>query len=231
MDSQHGRDRQAADHLGTLQPYVVRVCSGANCGVRFPVAEASDAYETCHLCGAATDIVARIERHDGTSDGRPVLPVVGLLDNIRSAMNVGTIFRTADGVGISHLHLGGITPAGDHPKVIKTALGSEATVAWSHHPNLATHAETLVASGTTLWAMEATPTSVPLADIELGDVAPVGPPLGIVVGNEIAGVDPDILRLCERHVHLPMRGVKNSLNVGVAFGVLAYHLDALALGG
>jgi len=149
-------------------------------------------------------------------------PVVGVLDNLRSALNVGTILRTADGAGLNHLHLCGFTPTPENPKVAKTSLGSEDSVGWSHHFNALDCAAALRADGFQLWALEATAASEPLLEV-------IPPPadarIALVVGNEVDGVDADLLVLADRVVHLPMQGNKSSLNVGVAFGIAAYHLS------
>jgi tRNA G18 (ribose-2'-O)-methylase SpoU len=146
-----------------------------------------------------------------------------LLDNIRSLRNVGSIFRTADGAGVGHLHLGGITPTPDHPKLAKTALGAELEVPWTHVTDAAAHAASLVQSGHRLWALEGGDASDSLFEARPsagGEDAPIV----LVLGHEVSGVDPRILRLCERVIHIPMLGIKDSLNVSVAFGVAVYWL-------
>jgi tRNA G18 (ribose-2'-O)-methylase SpoU len=144
-----------------------------------------------------------------------------LLDNVRSVRNVGSIFRTADGAGIEHLHLGGITPTPDHPKLEKTALGAELRVPWSHAHDAAAHAASLRESGHRLWALEGGPEANSV--FEPHD-AHDSTPIVLVLGHEVSGVDPRILRLCERTLFIPMLGIKDSLNVSVAFGVAAYAL-------
>lgn len=131
------------------------------------------------------------------------------------------MFRTADGAGIRRLHLAGITATPDHPKVAKTALGAERAVAWSEHPNGLDAATALRERGYRLWALESTARSTNLFDTR---PAAEGAPILLIAGNELAGVDPQILALCQRTVHLPMEGVKGSLNVAIAFGVAAYYL-------
>ena len=143
------------------------------------------------------------------------------LDNIRSSYNVGSIFRTADGAGISHLHLGGITPTPDHPKVAKTALGADEVVPWTYHVNGLEAVLDLKNRGWTLWALESGSSGLPLFQNEM--VAEMQTIL-LIVGNERAGVDPGILDVCDEILTLPMRGQKQSLNVSVAFGVAAYWL-------
>jgi tRNA G18 (ribose-2'-O)-methylase SpoU len=142
-----------------------------------------------------------------------------LLDNLRSVYNVGSIFRTADGAGIRHLHLCGITPPPDHPKIAKTALGAEKSVGWSQYKNGLETAVSLQQRGFQLWAIEETAQSDPLfTAAHPADNSPIL----LIVGNEIAGVDPEILALCDRVLHIPMAGHKKSLNVATAFGIAAY---------
>jgi tRNA G18 (ribose-2'-O)-methylase SpoU len=144
-----------------------------------------------------------------------------LLDNIRSAWNVGSMFRTADGLGIRHLHLCGITPTPGSPKVTKTSLGAEAGVGWSHHNNGVQAAYQLNEQGKELWGLECTPDASSILQLEnLSSDRPII----LVVGNEIAGIDPGILELCERIVYLPMLGKKQSFNVAVVFGIAAYSI-------
>lgn len=147
-----------------------------------------------------------------------------LLDNIRSTHNVGAIFRTADGVGVDHLYLCGLTPnPDDNPTITKTALGAELTVPWSHHPNGFHLAHALQDQGYCLIGLERSSEATPLSQFDLSIVA--DRPFVLIVGNERAGVDPEILEICDHILALPMRGEKGSLNVSVAFGVAAYWLS------
>lgn len=153
--------------------------------------------------------------------GSVIRPVVGVLDNLRSALNVGTILRTAEGAGIAHLHLCGFTPTPENPKVAKTSLGAQESIGWTHHFDAIECAAALQADGYELWAVEAAPTSTPLFEVPRpgSDVR-----VAFIVGNEVDGVDAALLDIADRIVHLPMQGEKSSLNVGVAFGIAAYWL-------
>lgn len=144
-----------------------------------------------------------------------------LLDNIRSIYNVGSIFRTSDGAGISHLHLCGITPTPDNPKLKKTALGADETIGWTHYLNGCVAAQALKAQGMRLWALEGGDRSKPIhkASLDYDDKTVV-----LVVGNEVCGVDPGILDQCEKVLAIPMQGIKTSLNAAVAFGIAVYLL-------
>ncbi len=145
----------------------------------------------------------------------------GLLDNIRSAWNVGSIFRTADGTGISKLYLCGVTPTPENSKVGKTALGAETTVVWEKANNNLELAEKLKSSGYLLWALEEAPKAMPLFGINISQATS---PIVLIVGNEVCGVDPGLLALCDQVLSIPMLGMKQSYNVAVAFGMAASFL-------
>ena len=223
-----------------------RRCTAADrCGLRFPVTDGSPLGARCPLCGAPTEWVDEPYPTHGVSpegEGERAaeaiaapnpqpgarLRVEALLDNIRSLSNVGSMFRTADGAGLSHLYLGGITPSPEHPKLVKTALGAERWVPWSRHPDATTIAAELCARGRRLWALEGGPRSCSLFDPGVagaaGERRASGDAVVLVLGHEVSGVDPRILEQCERVIHLPMMGSKDSLNVSVALGVAAYLL-------
>jgi tRNA G18 (ribose-2'-O)-methylase SpoU len=147
-----------------------------------------------------------------------------VLDNIRSVLNVGSIFRTADAVGVNHLYLCGITPTPDHPKLVKTSLGAEWSIPWKYSPNALNTIYELKRSGKTIYCLEESPTSKSVfeltADISTRSMA-------LVIGNEIIGVDPGIMDACDQVVGIPMLGYKRSLNVAVAFGIAIYQIRYL----
>ncbi|MDX1688905.1 MAG: RNA methyltransferase [Candidatus Promineifilaceae bacterium] len=203
--------------------FLMRQCVQPSCRFRFPVPAASRKGEECPRCGAATYAATEpFSGHRPEPSGSGAGPAVeALLDNVRSILNVGSIFRTADGAGIRPLHLCGITATPDHPKLAKTALGAETAVPWRYNSNGVDAAEALKAGGRQLWALESSGQSDALFDIQPD---PAGAPIVLVVGHERAGVDPGILTLCDRVLHIPMQGVKASLNVATAFGIAAYYL-------
>lgn len=206
--------------------HLVAKCTASECGTRFPIPIGHERHGTCPICDAATtDVEAYPPPHDIAAGHDAGTELIGVLDNIRSALNVGTMLRAADGARLDHMHLCGLTAGGDHPKVLKTSLGAEASTPWTHHTDATECAAALADDGWTLWAVESTPTSVALETLT---EAP--PRLALIVGNERAGVDPGLLRRAERHVHLPMAGAKTTLNVGVAFGIAAYGVRAMRFG-
>ncbi len=147
-------------------------------------------------------------------------PLEALLDNLRSAWNVGAIFRSADGLGINKLYLCGITPTPANQAVTKTALGAEKSVTWEYARNALDIASALKAKHYRVIALEQDERSVSL----LRYTVPLPTKTLLIVGNEVTGVDPDLLDLCDHILHIPMRGNKRSLNVAVAFGIAAYAL-------
>lgn len=193
--------------------------------MRFPVLEREGLGSVCPVCGAPTRTV--VGPYDEYNVERS-LPrawhhrIEVLLDNIRSIYNVGAFFRTSDAAGISHIHLCGMTPTPDNSRLAKTALGSQEAIPWTHYLNGLNAAESLKDKGMHIWALEGGPGSVPLQHALKEDI-PMGP-MVLVVGNEISGVDPGILELCDRIIHIPMSGIKTSLNAAVAFGIAVYAL-------
>ena len=205
--------------------YEIRECTEAACRGRFPAAVGQLPGDRCPWCGGRTQIVHQLAPSAEAAASHTTPPPVtlptlaGLLDNVRSLFNVGSIFRSADGAGLHHLYLCGVTPTPAQHKLAKTALGAEQHVAWSHHRNGVRLADALLADGWTLWALETS-----AAAVSLLDAPPLPPSLVLVVGSEVTGVDPDLLARCAHCVAIPMAGRKQSLNVATAFGVAAVLL-------
>lgn len=196
-------------------------CLQPDCRLRFPAEVDDNHANRCPHCQAPTQVVTPVFRSSPLLTPSPSFPLAALLDNIRSIHNVGSMFRTADGAGLQHLYVCGITASPMHPKLAKAALGAQETVSWSQHNNGLETAVSLKQQGHQLWALEADTraTSLFTADLHLPDK-----PIVLIVGNEKAGIDPAILDECHRIVALPMHGHKHSLNAAVAFGIAAYHL-------
>jgi len=144
-------------------------------------------------------------------------PVALLLDNIRSAHNVGDIFRTADALRLAQLYLVGISAFPPNGKLEKTALGTTATVPWSHDLRLGDAVARAREDGFALVAVERTPQSLSIVDW----AGPVR--CCFVFGHEVLGVDRELLRQADAVLHLPMLGVKNSLNVASSAAALLYQ--------
>lgn len=154
--------------------------------------------------------------------------MVIILHNIRSLHNVGSIFRTADGVGAEKIYLTGYTPAptdrlGKYlPQIHKVALGAEATVPWEKAANIPNLIRKLKKEEYKVFAVEQDKRSVPYSKL-------VACPLSHVVlifGNEVRGLSRSVLDLVDKILEIPMYGEKESLNVSVSVGIVAYHLRA-----
>jgi tRNA G18 (ribose-2'-O)-methylase SpoU len=146
------------------------------------------------------------------------LPVSVLLENLRSAYNVGSFFRTADAVRADQLLLCGITSVPPHPGVIKTALGAENTVRWHRCDSSLDAAQAERNRGCEIAVIE---TSV--RSVDLFDWVPRFP-VCVVFGNEKDGVSPELAACCDTHIRIPMLGFKHSINVATAGGVVLYEL-------
>ncbi len=153
--------------------------------------------------------------------GARKLPLAVVLDNVRSAQNVGSFFRTCDAFGVSKLALCGITAVPPSREIHKTALGAEDTVAWSYFSSTAEALEALRDEGYTLVAVEQVDEAVPLPDFDF--VGDGHRKCALVFGNEVEGVDAELLPSCHTAIEIPQVGTKHSLNVSVAGGVVLWE--------
>jgi len=165
----------------------------------------------------AHDDIPRLSEDD--LDTAPRHPVVLLLDRIRSAQNVGSMLRTADASGLSEVVMCGFTPDGAHKAVNKSALGAQHFVPWRKEELAKDVVQSFKDQGWTIAALEITDTPRQVSDLDLAHF-----PLLLIVGNEVDGVDEDLLALCDCSLELPQFGAKQSLNVSVAAGVACYDL-------
>jgi tRNA G18 (ribose-2'-O)-methylase SpoU len=199
-------------------------CQNPDCSLRFTLATAPDSTIHCPRCGSSSRITdlpfesASVPASHCSNDQLPQL--IAVLDNLRSALNVGAILRTADGIGASKVYLCGITATPENQKVRKTALGAEENVQWEHTWDILQLVCDLKAAGITIWCLEGGEDSVNLFE-NVGKI-PSDRPLALIIGSEINGVDPAVLKLSDKIVCLPMHGEKESLNAATAFGIAAY---------
>ena len=145
-------------------------------------------------------------------------PIHVVLDNLRSAFNVGSIFRTADAGAVEHIHLCGMTAHPPHKKLEKTALGAFDYVPWTYHPRTKDAIRELQARNIPCVAVEVTADATPLPAMYWTQ------PVAIVFGNEVSGITGDILKRCDHTVQIPMHGYKNTINVATAFGIVLYDI-------
>jgi 23S rRNA (guanosine2251-2'-O)-methyltransferase len=146
-----------------------------------------------------------------------------ILHNIRSAHNVGAMFRTADGAGVERIYLTGYTPSPldrfgrEQETIKKTALGATQTVAYEVYDDVLSCIRTLRECGVAVVAVEQMPNAIPYTEYVChGDVA-------FIVGNEVEGIPFDVCSASDTVVHIPMHGMKESLNVSTATGIVLFH--------
>ena len=162
----------------------------------------------------------RVKTDDVENAGR--IPVTVVVDNVRSLYNVGSIFRTSDGAMIQKLVLTGYTPKPPRKEIEKTALGATKSVPWEYVKNPVDAILNLREQGLIICCLELTDKSQPYFSIK-----PSQFPLGLVTGNEITGISKNIVASSDFAVEIPMFGVKQSLNVAVAYGVAIFELSRL----
>ena len=145
------------------------------------------------------------------------LPFVVVLNNIRSLYNVGSIFRTSDGAGVGKIWICGITGHPPNNKIAKTALDAQDHVSWEYREDIHSLLKELKGDGYQIVMLEQTEESCSHEDFK------PHAPVCLVIGNEIEGVHQDVSTYCDAAIEIEMAGIKNSLNVAVAFGIIAYH--------
>lgn len=148
---------------------------------------------------------------------------VVICDSLRSLYNVGSVFRTADGAGVDKIYLCGITGKPDNPKskrkISKVALGAEEVIEWEYAWQAAKLVNKLQKEGYQIVSLEQSPKS-----IDYNKFKPEFP-IALIIGNEKGGIRKSILDLSDKIIEIPMRGQKESLNVSVAFGIVAYWIS------
>jgi tRNA G18 (ribose-2'-O)-methylase SpoU len=149
----------------------------------------------------------------------PRTPILGLLDNIRSLYNVGSIFRTSDGAFIQGLYLTGYTPRPPRKEISKTALGATETIPWEYFQDPLDAVAAARAVGAKICVLEHTTDSRPYSSIIPQDF-----PVCLVVGNELTGIRPALISAADFAIDIPMRGTKHSLNAAVAYGIAVFEL-------
>ncbi|MCC6286893.1 MAG: RNA methyltransferase [Chitinophagaceae bacterium] len=152
-------------------------------------------------------------------------PVIAVLDNVRSMHNVGSVFRTADAFLIEGVYLCGYTPKPPHRDIQKTALGATETVRWEYYNTTAEVVQKLKASGYLIWAIEQVEGSIALHKISTHQLPDNGNgKIAVIFGNEVSGVDAEVLKLCDGSIEIPQMGMKHSLNISVAAGIVLWEL-------
>lgn len=209
--------------------FVMLQCDNPECRFRCPSNLSVQTLETCPMCGSTINPVtapfSNTKQHPSAS-APANFPIHVLLDNLRSTLNVGSIFRTADGAGVSKIHLCGTTPTPDHPKIAKTGLGAEWNLPWEFHRNGLDFVNECKANGFKVISLEAADNSRSIFSLNWSHNELLKPVL-VVLGNEVSGIDPQILSASDHVCSIPMYGIKSSLNVAVAFGIAVYTIQEL----
>jgi len=218
--------------MGSPVEFVMLQCENPECRFRCPIQSQHKLSRSLPACGSPVQVVSQPFTNAKSLKSNPDSAhflVHILLDNLRSTLNVGSIFRTADGAGVASIHLCGTTPTPDHPKIAKTGLGAEGTMMWDYHPNGLDFVMESKKKGFFVIALEATGFS---RSIFMAPEMSIGRdhPILLVVGNEVSGVDPLILEAADLVLAIPMHGSKSSLNVAVAFGIAVYTIQELCFG-
>ncbi len=208
--------------------YEIRLCE--SCGLRYPLVQGHPFGTRCPACMGETRLLLsrQLAAEPGPDSHRARKEerrknIAVLLDNVRSAWNVGSILRSADGFGFTHAYLCGITPTADNEAVTKTSLGAEDSVPWSHHKDAVRLVKGLKAESWNIYALEEDPRSRSISQFPN---YPSSSPSVLILGNEVTGVDPELLDLCDKIFSIPMLGEKKSFNVAIAFSIAAYALNA-----
>lgn len=151
----------------------------------------------------------------------PKIPLIIVLDNVRSLNNIGSVFRTSDAFLVEAVYLCGITATPPNVEIHKTALGAENSVAWAYYSDTDQAVEELKKNGYTLCAVEQAQNSIMLDELELDSKKKYA----VVLGNEVKGVQQDVVSRCDCCVEIPQYGTKHSLNVSVAAGMVIWEFS------
>jgi len=151
---------------------------------------------------------------------RDKTPLVLVLDNVRSGLNVGSAFRTADAFALEHVLLCGITARPPHREILKTAIGATESVEWSYVEDPGEAVRQLREAGYRIWAVEQAEGSTPLQSFQVKE----GERYALVFGNEVSGVSEAVMELVDGAIEVPQFGTKHSLNIAVCIGVVSWEL-------
>ena len=148
------------------------------------------------------------------------IPLIVILENIRSAYNVGSIFRTADAFLIQSVYICGYTAHPPHKEIKKTALGAEDTVHWKYIKDIREAIKEIKEMGFTVYAVEQAENSIQLNKLKLK-----GAKVALILGNEVTGVEQSTIEICDGCIEIPQSGMKHSLNVSVAAGIVLWQIS------
>ena len=151
------------------------------------------------------------------------MPLVVVLDDVRSMYNVGSVFRTADAFRVQSICLCGITAQPPHPEIHKTALGAEDTVDWVYFKTAMNAVNQLKAEGYTIFSIEQCEGSTQLQDLQIPSSQHSSSRFAIILGNEVKGVNQEVVNASDYCLEIPQFGTKHSLNVSTAAGIVIWE--------
>jgi 23S rRNA (guanosine2251-2'-O)-methyltransferase len=151
------------------------------------------------------------------------VPVIVVLENIRSMHNVGSVFRTADAFLIEAIYICGYTAVPPRKEIDKTALGATETVTWKYFQKAGEAVEQLKSEGYKVFAIEQVENSIPLNQLTTNNKQQTNK-IALVFGNEVSGVEQETIALCEGCIEIPQFGMKHSLNISVAAGIVLWEV-------
>ncbi len=166
----------------------------------------------------ANDELNRLNIEEFKSAEKILITVI--LENVRSALNVGSVFRTADGFRLEKIILIGFTATPPNKEMHKTALGATDTVNWEHVPEIEPAISQLKQSGYKVYAVEQVESAIMLNDFD----ASGNQPIALIFGNEVSGVEQETIDSCDGVIEIPQFGAKHSLNISVSAGVVLWHI-------
>jgi 23S rRNA (guanosine2251-2'-O)-methyltransferase len=148
------------------------------------------------------------------------IPVIVVLENIRSAYNIGSVFRTADAFLLEAVYIIGYSAIPPHKEIKKTALGAEESVSWQHFTDAGAAITVLKESGYRIYAVEQVENSISLEQFKSNP----GDKIAVIFGNEVTGVEQSTIAQCDGTIEIPQLGMKHSLNIATAAGVVLWEL-------
>lgn len=207
-----------------MNEFVMLQCRNSQCNIRYP-APKDDYNIFCPRCGGELWVYNYAIDNGYTHFYKnKSAHLECVLDNIRSAYNVGSILRSANGLGIDLVHLCGFTPSPTSEKVKKTSLGAEESLSWCYHPNALDLIMQKKDDGFHIFSIETSPSATSMLDIHLE--SPKERVL-FILGNEIYGIDPEIQRCSDAILQVPVTGQKKSLNVATSFAIAAFYFSQI----
>ncbi|MDO9547105.1 MAG: TrmH family RNA methyltransferase [Pelolinea sp.] len=214
--------------IGSLSHSVIRECSNPDCKFRFPDTNSQQPQIPCPICNSPTNLVNTIDlSQDNRRNNFWKIPqsFIAVIDNVRSVYNVGAIFRTAIGFGLSKIYLCGITPTPSHKNFSKVSLGAEKYMLWERSLNCVDLIIALKNAGSKIVSVETSKNATSILDANKDNF--IWKDFALVVGNEISGIDPKIISMSDLVFSIPINGENKSFNVTTAFGIALYHLASI----